>query len=217
MKRIIIQLLLLCIAFTNTSKAEDTDLSTIDNVIYVASSTVYLGEATELSIYMKNTAPIRGFQFNLYLPAGVTAAKSSKGRIQATLSQGRLDEENEHTLSVSEQEDGSLLFLCSSEYPDTFKGNEGIIAVLKITVDEILSAGEYPIVLKNVKLSETNISKFYLTKSLEKTLTIKPNTTGIITVQQEKANSRCYNLSGQLLNKTHKGINIVNQKKIVIK
>lgn len=217
MNKIIIPILMFFIGYVNQAKAEDTDLNTIDNVIYVAADSVNIGETAELSICMKNTTPIRGFQFNFYMPAGVNAVKSSKGRIQATLSKERLDEEDEHTLSVSEQEDGSLLFLCGSEYPETFTGNEGIIAVLKIKVDETLSAGEYPIVLKNVKLSETNISKFYLTELLETTLTIMSNTTGITTIQQEKTDSRCYNLSGQLTDKKHKGLFIVNRKKVVVK
>ena len=209
--------MLFCIAFANTAKAEDTDLSTTDNVIYVAASSANTGEAAELSICMKNTAPIRGFQFNLYLPDGVNAVKSSKGRIQATLSKGRLDEEDEHTLSVSEQENGSLLFLCGSEYPETFLDNDGEIAVLKITIAETVPAGDYPIVLKNIKLTETDISKFYLTELVETTLTIISDTTGITTVQQEKTDIRCYNLSGQLVDKPHKGLFIVNHKKVVIR
>ena len=218
MKKCIILILMLCVSYTNTAKAEDTDLSTIENVIYVAANSVNAGEAAELSICMKNTAPIRGFQFNLYLPDGVNAVKSSKGRIQATLSKGRLGEEDEHTLSVSVQEDGSLLFLCGSEYSETFIGNDGEIAVLKITVDRSVSAGKYPVVLKNVKMSETNISKFYITKLVETTLMITPTTSGIATVNQQKQTlSRFYNLSGQEMDKPYKGVNIINRKKIVVK
>jgi len=65
----------------NTNKnllQEGTDLSAYDNVIYVAPQTVTASEAETtitLSICMKNTAAIRGFQFDMYLPDGVTAKK----------------------------------------------------------------------------------------------------------------------------------------------
>ena len=80
---------------------------------------VKAGTETALSIKMKNKAEIRGFQFDLTQPEGVMAAKGSNGRIQAKLTADRLPEEDEHTLMVTEQADGTLRFLCGSEYMET--------------------------------------------------------------------------------------------------
>lgn len=172
MNRILIPLLMLCVGFASTVKAENTDLSAYDNVIYVAPTSVEAGSNATLSICMKNIAPIRGFQFNLYLPEGITAVKNSKGRIQASLSEGRRDEGDEHTLSISEQDDGSLLFLCGSQYDETFIGTEGEIGTLSISVSTDMAPGEYPILLKAMKLTETVISKFYEIEQVETTITI---------------------------------------------
>lgn len=172
MKRIIIPILMLCVGFASTVKAENTDLSVYDNVIYVASTSIEAGSNTTLSICMKNTAPIRGFQFRLYLPEGITAVKNSKGRIQASLSEDRRDEGDEHTMSVSEQNDGSLLFLCGSEYDESFVGTEGEIGTLSISVSADMHPGEYPVLLKAMKLTETDISKFYEIEQVETTITI---------------------------------------------
>ena len=155
-------------------KAKTTDLSAKDNVIYVEPMTVEKGttQAT-LSFMMKNTADIRGFQFDLYLPEGVTAVKNAKGRIQGSLSSGRLPEDDEHTLTIQAQADGAIRFLCGSQYDETFTGHEGEIATLQVNIADDIAAGDYSIILKGMRLSETDISKFYDSDEVETTLTVQ--------------------------------------------
>ena len=159
---------------TATSRAmkANTDLSATDNVLYVEPFTAEKGSQVQLSLKMKNTAPIRGFQFNLVLPEGVTVAKSAKGKIQASLSAGRLPAEDEHTLAAQEQADGSVLFLCGSQYDECFTGNDGEIATVTLNIAEDIAAGDHALLLKNIKLTETDISKYYETAEVETTLTI---------------------------------------------
>lgn len=149
-----------------------TDISQLDNVIYLEEVRANAGGTATLSFRMKNSAAIRGFQFDLYLPDGVTALKNAKGRIQGSLSKERLDDDDEHTLTFSEQADGSIRFLCGSQYDETFKGREGEIATLHIKIAEDMDDGEYPIELKNMRLSETDISKYYDTESVVSRLVI---------------------------------------------
>ena len=130
------------------------------------------GTQATVSLKMKNTAEIRGFQFDLYLPEGMTVVKSSRGRIQGALSEGRLPDEDERELTFSEQADGAIRFLCSSLYDETFTGNDGEIATLQVNVAENMADGNYPVVMKHVKLTETDISKFYETEEIETTVTI---------------------------------------------
>ena len=157
-----------------------TDISEIDNVIYMDETEALAGTEATLSIKMKNTAAIRGFQFDLYLPEGVTVAKSTNGKIQGSLSPGRLPSEDEHSLTFSEQADGAIRFLCSSQYDETFTGNDGEIATLKVNVAADMTDGEYPIQLKNIKLTETNISKFYETDLVASHLIIASYVSGDI-------------------------------------
>ena len=63
-------------------------------------------------------------------------------------------------------------FLCSSQYDETFTGNDGEIATLQVNVAENISDGNYPVVLKHVKLTETDISKFYVTEEVESTMSV---------------------------------------------
>lgn len=159
---------------------ECTDVSEIDNVIYLDPIEETKGSEVDVPILMKNTADIRGFQFDLYLPNGVTLAKTSKGKYISSLSSGRLTEDDEHTLTVSEQQDGAIRFLCGSQYNETFTGNEGEIATMKLLISEDIEEGKYPIVLKKVKLSETDISNYYYTETVQTSLTVVSYVSGDI-------------------------------------
>ena len=162
------------------TRAANTDISGIDNVIYISPFSVAQGTQVNLSFKMKNTASIRGFQFDLYLPDGMTVVKSSKGRIQGSLTEARLPDEDEHSLTFSEQADGAIRFLCSSQYNETFTGNDGEIATLTVNIADNMADGDYAVEMKNMKLTETDISKYYETPYVKSTLTVSSYTLGDI-------------------------------------
>ena len=155
------------------SKA-NSSVSTNDNTIYVTPLFAPSGSQVKLSVRMKNTAPIRGFQFDLYLPEGVTAAKSSSGKIVASLTESRLPNEDEHELALRELPNGAIRILCGSQYNDNFTGTDGEIITLTIDIAEGTADGNYPIILRKIKLTETNISKYYVTDELESAIKVTP-------------------------------------------
>ena len=173
MKKLFFFVLTCCLGQTSMLQAADTDISSITNVIYIESFAAKPGSSElDLSVKMKNTAAIRGFQFDLTLPEGVTPATYSNGNIKCTLSAGRLPEGDQHTISVSRQDNGSYRFLCGSLADETFTGTDGEVAVLKINIASTMAEGEYPIVLTSIKMTETDISNYYETERVESTLTI---------------------------------------------
>ena len=198
-------------------KASVSDINTIDNVIYPVSQEVAAGMQTTLSFHMKNTAAIRGFQFDLYLPEGITVVKNAKGRIQGALANDRLPEDDEHTLTIQEQGDGAIRFLCGSLYDETFTGNEGEIITLQINVAETMKNGDYAIVLQDVKLTETNTENYYYTDTVESTIKVIGGTGIVDVLEGDNAPAIIYNLSGQRLAKPQHGINIINGKKVMLK
>ena len=151
----------------------DTDISSMNNVVYLNKVEANADSQINLSIRMKNNVGIRGFQFDLYLPEGITAVKNAKGKIINSLSEGRLPEDDEHSLSLNEQSDGSIRFLCGSLYDETFTGNDGEIATISVKLAEDMEDGDYPIILRNMKLTETDINNFYQTDYVKSTLTVK--------------------------------------------
>lgn len=150
----------------------ETDASENDNIIYTDNAKVFAGDEMTLSVKMKNTVPIRGFQFNLYLPSGITVAKNSKDRFMVSLNEERLAEDDEHTISASEQDDGSILVLCGSQYDETFTGNDGEIVSIKLQVAESMKSGNYDITLKHIKLTESDINKKYETDVFKSTINV---------------------------------------------
>ncbi len=195
-----------------------SELSTMDNVIYVSNITVNAGGTATLSLCMKNSASIRGFQFDLYLPEGITAAVNNKGRIIAALTNVRLEEGDEHTLTTSQQEDGCIRFLCGSQYEENFTGNDGEIATLTVNVDAEMLAGDYPISLKNMKLSESDIRKYYETAQVDSIISVAATTGIVLTGAANNPLKDCYyNIAGQRVIPTIKGVYIHHGRKIIVK
>ena len=183
----------------------DTDISTMNNVIYLNKVEANADSQVNLSIRMKNNVGIRGFQFDMYLPEGVTVVKSTKGKIVSSLSDGRLPEGDEHTLTLNEQSDGAIRFLCGSLYNETFIGNDGEIATISVKLAEDMKDGDYPIILRNMKLTETDINNFYQTDYVKSTLTVKSYTVGDINNDQKIDVSDYIGIANHILGNTPEG------------
>lgn len=188
-----------CIGVANIVNAETTSIAGIDNVIYIKSLSSKAGEVKNLSICMKNTAGIRGFQFSLCLPEGVTIAQNAKGKQLISLSSGRRGEFDEHTLSVAKQEDGSYLFLCGSLSEDTFLGNEGELVNVTLIIPSDMSKGEYPVVIKNQKLTENDISKYYEKTLVESSIFIDASSLRVVLAEEDSSVDGKYLKNGQLV------------------
>ena len=150
----------------------DTDISQIDNVVYMEHTEASAGTEQTLSIRMKNIAAIRGFQFTLHLPEGVTVVKDEDDYIIAELAQDRLPAKDRHEIEATEKQDGSIEFLVSSTRDQTFTGNDGEIMTIAISIADNVAAGDYPLTMTYVKLSESDINSYYLTPYVKTTLTI---------------------------------------------
>ena len=169
---------------------------------------------------MKNSAAIRGFQFDLVLPEGVTPVEEDdiiscwfEDRAP-TYKQGK-NMLNYHSLDASKQEDGSIRFLSGATQDKTFEGNDGLLFILEVKIDANLAQGDYPIILKNMKLSESDITKSYSTEEIKTTMTYG-TATAINGISAKKAVKGAYNIAGQQTN-LQKGINIVDGKKVMVK
>ncbi len=193
--------------FANIMEKEK-DISDLDNLVYVEPIEGHSGSQVTLPLLMKNSAEIRGFQFDLYLPDGVTIAVNSKGKMLVSLNQDRLDEDDEHSLLVTEQEDGSYRFLCNSMYEETFLGNDGEIATVTLEIADDVEDGEYPVILKNIKLSENDISKYYEISQFTSTLTVVSYIPGDINNDEKVDISDYIGVANHILGKTPEGFNV---------
>ena len=175
MKKLFLFLLTCCLGQAGIVKADDTDISGNANVIYIPHFEVQPGATEfEISIYMKNAAAIRGFQFDLELPEGITPVIDDD-EICCWLNDARSPKKNNqyyHEINSGLQTDGSYRFLVSSSKEKTFNGNDGEIMVLQVNVAPGMATGDYPIRLKGMKLNETNPDIYYVTDLVESTVTV---------------------------------------------
>ena len=115
-----------------------------NNVLKIESDTVSRDTDISLSVSLENESEISGGQFSVSVPDGF-AIKT------ITLSDER---KNGHTLDYRLNSNStSAMVIFYSQPTATIKGNSGSIVDLIITVPKELSAGDYPILLSEVKLA----------------------------------------------------------------
>ena len=128
----------------------DTDISALANAIYVEQVEGRIGGTKDISIRMKNSYPIRGFQFKLELPEGTTINGWS-------LSTDRLPSGATTSDKVGTQRiDGNKINVaCSLNYGDaTFTGSDGEIASVNVSFGEDMETGSYAIYLTECDVND---------------------------------------------------------------
>ena len=153
--KILSALLLLFLGFSSGVKAESTDVTQLENAIYIDNFEAGIGKQAVISLKMKNSGQIRGYQCDIYLPDGMTFAKDASNNFLAKISGGRVTTDT-HQLMKALQDDGSLRLLCSASEVNYFSGNDGEIAQITVDVSESMAAGSYPIYVKNIKMGATS-------------------------------------------------------------
>ena len=159
------------------SGGDDTDISLMDNVIYIENVEANAGKQLTLSVKMKNSVDVQGFGFDLYLPDGVTVAEDEDGFSLVTLSTERTTEKKTNYFDSNIMEGGFLRVLASSTKGYTISGTDGEIVQVVVNIDKDMEAGDYPIILKEIALSDNN-SQGYETAYVKSTLTISSYTPG---------------------------------------
>ena len=135
---------------------EVTDISQLDNAIYIDKLEARAGETVTLSVKMKNSFTAEGFGFDLVLPEGVTVALDEYGDPIAELSTTRTNSSITNHFDVDFKLDGSLNIQAYSTKGRTISGNDGEVALITIKISESMTAGEYPIGIKNIAITDEN-------------------------------------------------------------
>lgn len=150
----------------------DTDISAIDNTIYFDNCEAFCGKTIELPIKMKNDIVATGFQFDIELTEGISAVQDEDGFYDITLSTERTTAAKTNTFDSSLMSDGSIRVLAASTRNYAFSGNDGEVCIIKLKVSEDLPAGEYPIILKNIELTNAQ-GQTWNVERLKRTITVK--------------------------------------------
>ena len=127
-----------------------------DNTIYMDNVEVLSGTEAVLSVKMKNTVVAEGFEFNLYLPEGITVVTDEDGLPDVTLSTERTNSRKTNSFDAVLREDGSLRVLGASTNGSTISGNDGEIVQVKVAIADDMEEGDYIACVKDIAISDEN-------------------------------------------------------------
>lgn len=139
-----------------------TDLTTIQTCTYVPELVARQGETFSLPINLKSKDEnIVGFQFDMKLPEGISLARNSRGKITAPIFNAETDRTSAeyHTVSASEQADGTVRVLCYSNANELILGTDGTVCDFTATISEDMAAGKYNIVLTNIVVTTADLQQ----------------------------------------------------------
>lgn len=139
----------------------DTDPSRYDDVIYLIKKNVCIGNATVLSLNMKNTTiAATGFEVEVKLPEGFSVPsevdKYGDSRMKISLSTERTNSSRTNNFMTSILPNGNVKILCYSSNGYAFAGSDGEIAEITIALDDNVIEGDYPIELLGCVISNAS-------------------------------------------------------------
>jgi hypothetical protein len=137
-KRIILAIASL-LALVNQVSAEDK--------VTIKDFSISPGETKTVSIELESDVVYAGFQFDLYLPEGITISEYSADNV-------RIPEST--SLTMTEQVDGSYRFLAAAMDLEEIKGASGGIVTITVSASIELKSGSLTGYLRNVKLSKVD-------------------------------------------------------------
>ena len=135
---------------------EVTDISQLDNAIYIEPVEAFCGDQKVLSIKMKNNVAIQTIQFDLYLPEGLTVVANEDDEL-ITASKERIRKFNYFNSSI--QSDGALRLLAQATTTNVPAG-DGEICTITVNVSEDMEEGDYPLVFKGIRMTEQNNTNY---------------------------------------------------------
>ena len=139
---------------------EVTDISKLNNVIYIDPVEASAGSDVTLSVNMKNTVPMEGFSFDLYLPEGMEFQTDEDGFPETYLSTQRTTARKTNTFEAAIQSDGALRVFAASTNGSTINGNDGEVVTVKIHIGASVAKGLYPLTLRQSALSDSNARSY---------------------------------------------------------
>ena len=168
--------IVLCFCFSLVLSKAATYTNNANNVLYVKSATCIKGGSVELSVALKNNVSISGFQFDLYLPSGVTVASETDAwgdeSIETAFSSGRGNPSYfTYMSSFPEANNHSHVRVLCYSMNKTLSGTDGVVATVKVNVSSSVANGTYNVILKETSVSNST-DTYVNTNSLTSTLVV---------------------------------------------
>lgn len=164
MKKLLMSIAALAMCST-VAFAEDTDVSSIDNTLYLDKATVSAGSEATVSLKMKNTAGVQAIGAYITLPEGVTIKSVELG--------SRAPEAVADVVYVkTNRVEGVDRIALLSGNGVAMTGNDGEVIKVTLNVAETVANGDYDITISNQELCTADNAVFGAGQSVVSTLTV---------------------------------------------
>ena len=118
-----------------------------EDMVTIKDFSISAGETKEMIITLDNDVSYVGFQFDLYLPEGITLTEFSANKTRIPESA---------TLTMTKRENGCYRFLAAAMDLKEIKGTSGSIITIKVAANENMESGNLTGSFQKVKLSKTD-------------------------------------------------------------
>ena len=162
-----------------------------------------VGEQATMTVSLTDAASATALQFNLSLPENVTINESGCALGNAATN---------HTLSVNKMDNGNYLFVMYSM--DFTALTDGILLTIPVTIGNGAATG-------NGNLNTVRSAKSDAVSQQHQNASFAVNVTDNTAVEGVKSDMRTnaviYNVRGQRLTSPQKGINIIDNRKVIVR
>ena len=132
---------------------EVTDISQMENAIYIEPFSANPGNTISIDIKLKNSQDVGAYNFDLILPEGVNLEKNAKGKYIYTLAEDRHDE---HSCTINEKDGNTYSMAVLSISGGEMTGNDGTVITLQAVLDEDMDESVYPVNIQNARYGLPN-------------------------------------------------------------
>lgn len=131
---------------------EDTPVVSADYAMKAQDAKGRTSSVVNLPIEMNNATAVNAFQFDLYLPDGISVVSTTEDdEVLYDIAFNKDRSKSSHVLAVEPQDDGALRVAGYSTSNAMFVGNSGVLVNVAVAIDDI-DEGDYVIAMRNIRM-----------------------------------------------------------------
>ena len=134
-----------------------TDISQMDNAIYIEPFTARAGDDVQIEVKLKNAEAATSYGFELILPEGMTIAVNSDNEFDDELTLSSRN--SKHSATTNLLANGNYKIGVASMSSKAITGNDGTVLTITAHISEDMAEGDYPIQIASPLLVSTDASK----------------------------------------------------------
>lgn len=136
---------------------EVTDISALDNALYIEPFSAHIGDEVNIEVRLKNAEAATSYGFELVLPEGMSIATEADNSFDdaVTLS----PRNSKHTTTTNKLSADRYKVGVASLSSKALTGNDGLVLTIKAQVADDMAVGDYAVTIENPLLVSTDGTK----------------------------------------------------------